>query len=33
MQMDPETMQKEGGAKAMLKLKKVKKLDPMIFVR
>lgn len=33
MQMDPETLQTSGGSKAMLKLKKVKKLDPMIFVR
>jgi len=30
--MDPETLQTDGGSKAMLKLKKVKKLDPMIFV-
>jgi len=33
MQMDPETLQTDGGSKAMIKLKKVKKLDPMIFVR
>lgn len=33
MQMDPETLQTDGGSKAMVKLKKVKKLDPMIFVR
>lgn len=31
--MDPETLQTDGGSKAMIKLKKVKKLDPMIFVR
>jgi Ca2+-binding EF-hand superfamily protein len=33
MQMDPETMRSESSSKTMLKLKKVKKLDPSIFLK